>query len=47
VSFLAGLIWQAGDKLAFDFGVRQARVNSRPETEIRAGLTFAFSTLDR
>lgn len=47
VSFLAGLIWQASDKLAFDFGVRQARVNSRPETEIRAGLTFAFSTLDR
>jgi hypothetical protein len=47
VSFLAGLIWQASDKLAFDFGMRQARINSRPETEVRAGLTFAFSTLSR
>jgi hypothetical protein len=47
VSLLAGLIWQASDKLAFDLGVRQARINSRPETEIRAGLTFAFSALGR
>jgi hypothetical protein len=47
VSLLAGLIWQAGDKLAFDLGVRQARINSRPETEMRAGLTCAFSTLER
>jgi hypothetical protein len=47
VSLLAGLIWQASEKLAFDVGVRQARINSRPETEIRAGLTFAFSALDR
>jgi hypothetical protein len=47
ISLLAGLIWQASDKLAFDLGVRQARVNSRPETEVRAGLTFAFSALER
>jgi hypothetical protein len=45
VSLLAGLIWQVSDKLAFDLGIRQARSNSRPETEIRAGLTFAFSAL--
>jgi outer membrane receptor protein involved in Fe transport len=43
VSFLAGLIWRANDHLAFDLGVRQARIDSRPETEIRAGLTFAFA----
>jgi hypothetical protein len=47
VSLLGGLIWQASEKLAFDLGVRQARINSRPETEVRAGVTFAFSTLDR
>lgn len=47
VSLLAGLIWQASETLAFDLGVRQARINSRPETEVRAGLTFAFSTLER
>src|SRR5258705_5451223 len=47
ISLLAGLIWQASDKLAFDIGVRQARVNSRPETEVRAGLTFAFPVTDR
>lgn len=46
VSLLAGLIWQVSDKLAFDVGVRQARINSRPETELRAGLTFAFAALD-
>jgi hypothetical protein len=47
VSFLAALIWQASEKLAFDLGVRKARINSRPETEVRAGLTFAFSVVDR
>jgi hypothetical protein len=45
VALLGGLIWQASDTLAFDLALRQARVNSRPETEVRAGLTFAFSTL--
>jgi hypothetical protein len=47
ISLLAGLIWQASDKLAFDLGVRQARINSRPETELRAGLTFSFPVMDR
>ena len=32
--------------VAFDLVFRQARVNSRPETEIRAGLTFAFADSD-
>jgi hypothetical protein len=43
VSFLAGLIWQASEKLAFDVGIRQARINSRPDTEVRVGLDFAFA----
>ena len=42
-SLLAGVIWKANDKLAFDFAVRQARAQSRPETEIRTGLDFSFS----
>jgi hypothetical protein len=40
---LAGLILRVKDDLSFDFAVRQAQVNAAPETEIRAGLTFAFS----
>jgi hypothetical protein len=44
LAFLAGAIWQVRDNLSFDFAVRQAQVNASPETEIRAGLTFAFST---
>jgi hypothetical protein len=43
VSGLVGVIWQARENLAFDVGVREACVNRRPETEIRAGVTFAFS----
>jgi len=43
VAILGGFIWQIKDKLAFDFAVRQASVNSRPQTEVRAGLTFAFN----
>jgi len=42
-SALVGAIWKVRDNLAFDFGVREAWVNRRPETEIRVGLTFAFS----
>ena len=42
-AFLAGVIWKVRDKLSFDFAVRQALVNARPETEIRAGISFAFS----
>ncbi len=43
VAGLVGVIWEAKDDLAFDFAVRQADVNGQPETEIRLGLTFAFS----
>jgi hypothetical protein len=42
-ALLGGAIWRAKDGLAFDFAVRRAKVDGRPETEIRAGLTFAFS----
>jgi hypothetical protein len=42
-SVLGGAIWRVRDNLSFDVGVRKAWVNSRPETELRAGLTFAFS----
>lgn len=41
---LIGVIWEATDTLAFDLAVRQAAVDGEPETEIRVGLTFAFST---
>ena len=44
VGLLAGAIWQVSDKLAFDFGVKQAQINSKPQTEIRAGVDFSFST---
>jgi hypothetical protein len=40
---LAGVIWEAREGLAFDLAVRHASVDGAPETEIRAGLTFAFS----
>jgi hypothetical protein len=40
---LAGVIWEAREGLAFDLAIRQASVEGQPETEIRAGLTFAFS----
>ena len=42
-ALLGGAIWQAKEGLAFDFAVRQAENDGRPETEIRAGLTFSFS----
>jgi len=40
---LGGAIWRASDNLAFDLALREAWVNGRPETEIRAGLTFSMS----
>lgn len=42
-SVLGGAIWQVSDKLSFDVGLREAWINRQPETELRAGLTFAFS----
>ncbi len=42
-SALIGAIWRVRDNLSFDVGVKEAWVNQRPQTEIRGGLTFAFS----
>ena len=42
-SVLAGAIWRVRDKLDLDVGIREAWINRHPETEVRAGLTFAFS----
>jgi len=39
-SFLLGAIWKVRDRLAFDIGFRHAWVDSRPDDQIRAGLTF-------
>lgn len=41
-SALIGAIWQVNDKLSFDVAVRQAWVDGRPVSELRAGLTFGF-----
>ena len=43
IAGLLGVIWEVREGLAFDFAVRQAAVDGDPETEIRAGITFAFS----
>jgi hypothetical protein len=40
---LGGAIWRVRDNLSLDIGLREAGVNRHPETEIRAGLTFAIS----
>jgi hypothetical protein len=42
-SALIGAIWKVTDKLSFDAAAREAWVNDRPQTELRAGLTFAVS----
>lgn len=42
-ALLGGAIWEVKDGLAFDVAVRHAENDGRPETEIRAGVTFAFS----
>jgi hypothetical protein len=39
-SVLVGAIWKVQDKLALDIGFRHGWVNSRPDEQIRAGLTF-------
>jgi hypothetical protein len=43
MALLAGAIWKVEDSLAFDFALRQAKIDGRPETQVRAGLTFDFS----
>jgi hypothetical protein len=42
-SALAGVIWRTGESLAFDFGIRVARVDDQDVYEVRAGLTWGFS----
>jgi hypothetical protein len=44
---LVGFIWKVRDDLSFDFAVREAWVNARPETELRAGVTFAFAPKEK
>ncbi len=41
-SALIGAIWQLRDNLAFDVGLRGARVDSHPVAELRLGISFAF-----
>ena len=41
---LGGAIWKVKDGLALDFALRHAKIDGRPETEVRAGLTFDFSS---
>jgi hypothetical protein len=41
-SGLIGAIWQVGDDLALDVGLRHGRVNDRPLDEVRVGVTFSF-----
>ena len=43
-SVLVGAIWKAGRDLSFDFGIREARAGNEAIHEIRAGLTWSFST---
>ena len=43
VSGLVGAIWRVRDGLSFDAGLRLARAGGVNTTEIRAGLTWAFS----
>ncbi len=42
-SALIGAIWQVRDTLAFDIGLRGARIDAHAVAELRAGLTFAFA----
>jgi hypothetical protein len=42
-SALIGAIWQAGDELAFDVGLRGARIGDHTAGKIRLGVTFAFA----
>jgi hypothetical protein len=42
-SLLLGAIWRVRDGLAFDAGLRSARVGEETVHELRLGLTWAFS----
>ncbi|HWF63360.1 MAG TPA: hypothetical protein VN685_01975 [Rhizomicrobium sp.] len=39
-SALLGAIWKADEHLAFDLAFRHARINTRPDEQVRAGVTF-------
>jgi hypothetical protein len=39
-SALVGVIWKAGEHLAFDLALRHAEINARPDEQVRGGLTF-------
>jgi hypothetical protein len=41
-SVLLGAIWKVKDHLAFDLGLRHAWINSRPDEQVRAGVTFTL-----
>jgi len=43
-SMLLGVIWRAKEDLSLDFGVREARAGDVAIHELRAGLTWSFST---
>jgi len=43
VSGLAGAIWQVKEGLAFDLGLRTARIDNNTALEVRAGLAWAAS----
>jgi hypothetical protein len=43
-SALIGAIWRVRNNLALDFGLREARSGDVPIREVRAGLTWSFST---
>ncbi|HMH19589.1 MAG TPA: hypothetical protein VK572_15740 [Burkholderiales bacterium] len=43
-SVLVGAIWKLRQDLSFDFGIREARAGSEAIHEIRAGLTWSFSS---
>lgn len=42
-SVLVGAIWQHGEDLAFDLGVRDARTGDSRFDEVRVGLTWSFA----
>jgi hypothetical protein len=39
-SALAGAIWKVSDHLAFDLAFRHAKIDARPDEQVRAGVTF-------
>jgi hypothetical protein len=46
-SALIGAIWRIRENISFDVGFRGGWVNDQLLREVRAGVTFAFSPLDR